>query len=616
MSASANKTSLLPPGLQENVLTLRYGPAFLDELRGFTRNKFVYDVIVVDAQSSGFTFQADVLLEAVHAASKLLALQGCMIIAAINRTFVLLKQTLRGDLTVQAFDSAAELYDYSPAIAVHAQGVWGLEKTLGSTDLSQQVFLATVPVLTAFGIKLKANMESAPRRNRVLGATDSYTPISGIIQRITTSGQFVADEVIEEIRLLEQAKAIFPVFARIPYLVHSYRNQMAIELSDYLLAAELVTAEILEELALEQKSIHPSSRLQLGPLCVSKGIISTRALEIILQDMAFYGQANELSPATLSASTSEPRSVQSLVGHLGTTDPAGLLQSLSSNRESGVLSVEHRDLQFRAFFEKGRLSFAKLGKIKGNLAIIELVSVWREGVFVFIQRDPPADLADQLCQVSKPLDKLLLDSALANDNIEVVWKKLSNGANSLLEKLPDTNNIWKAPQLLDPIEKTPLPPAAVSLMKTIWDNCNGLTSAATIIYNIGEVTTSEAAAAIDRLLAYQLITVPAMDVSIPLEKFRKITEGVGEQLGMERNLALLKLSLQSTQGYSVKARMFTIGPAAEVGLDLAAAQSSGSSLSSILKELEDWQVKYIEYVSQELDKNILRDIVYKVHQQS
>jgi len=60
----------------------------------------------------------------------------------------------------------------------------------------------------------------------------------------------------------------------------------------------------------------------------------------------------------------EDSKVHSLVGHLGTTDPAGLLQSLSNNRESGVLSVESKDLQFRAIFEQGKLSKAKQGKLK------------------------------------------------------------------------------------------------------------------------------------------------------------------------------------------------------------------------------------------------------------
>src|SRR5207248_1271115 len=112
----------------------------------------------------------------------------------------------------------------------------------------------------------------------------------------------------------------------------------------------------------------------------------------------------------------------------------------------------------------------------------------------------------------------------------------------------------------------------------------------------------------------KLVTIPVMDITAPLEKFRQIVGDVGKKIGADRNVALLRLSLQAAQGYSVRARMFTITGGGDVGIDLAAARSAGTSLSVILKDLEDWQVKYIEYVSQEIDKNTLRDIVYKVHQ--
>jgi len=48
---------------------------------------------------------------------------------------------------------------------------------------------------------------------------------------------------------------------------------------------------------------------------------------------------------------------------------------------------------------------------------------------------------------------------------------------------------------------------------------------------------------------------------------------------------------------------------------LTLARSAGVSLTEAVKQVEDWQVSYIEYVSQELDKNILRDIVTTVYRQ-
>ena len=36
-------------------------------------------------------------------------------------------------------------------------------------------------------------------------------------------------------------------------------------------------------------------------------------------------------------------------------------------------------------------------------------------------------------------------------------------------------------------------------------------------------------------------------------------------------------------------------------------------LSVVLQDLEDWQVKYIEYATQELDRNVLLTIIREVH---
>jgi hypothetical protein len=44
------------------------------------------------------------------------------------------------------------------------------------------------------------------------------------------------------------------------------------------------------------------------------------------------------------------------------------------------------------------------------------------------------------------------------------------------------------------------------------------------------------------------------------------------------------------------------------------ARSAGVSLTEAIKHVEDWQVSYIEYVSQEIDKNLLREIVTSAYE--
>lgn len=609
-------TAILAPGqAQENAIVLPYKPDVIDELIGLAKAKANFDIVIVDATQSGFLFPAKALIEAGRQAKKMLALGGALVFVKVDKAVAFVKEAHMGQLSFHVFDTHAEMYDYSPSLARSVQKNLGNAANLlqESTDLSEQVLMSSVPILTAFGIKLKAGMESARRRNMVLGLIDNHTPISNMAQRLISQNKMTQTDLMEELRALEQVRAIFPLFPKVPFLVHCFRNKIPFKLKDYLIASRLVTQDQLDEMTFEQQSLRGKPKLSLGAQCVSKGYLTTRQLEIAMQDQAFYGQGGEPEKVKLVNSVGETSQVQSLVGHLGTTDPAGLLQSLSTNKETGVLSVEHKDLQFRALYDMGRLTHAKLGRIKGNAALVEFVSAWSEGIFVFIQRQPPSDLSEEACKLSRPLDKLLLDSALAQDNLNAVWKKLPKGPGTALEKLPDSRNLLASGQMIDLQEKTPLGPRDLEVMQRLWKALDGLTPVANTIRFLGDVPTGEAATAIDRLLAYQLISVPAMDVSVPLDKFQRIVSAVGEKVSAERNLAMLNLSLRDAQGYSVRARMFHIGSAGEVGIDLVAARSAGTSLSVVIKDLEDWQVKYIERVSQEIDKQLLRDIVYKVH---
>jgi len=85
----------------------------------------------------------------------------------------IIKESVVGLLTFHAFETLAQVYDYSPSLARHIQATLGSKTDIAedTTDLSEQVLLSSVPVLTQFGIKLKAGMESNRRRNMVLQAS-------------------------------------------------------------------------------------------------------------------------------------------------------------------------------------------------------------------------------------------------------------------------------------------------------------------------------------------------------------------------------------------------------------------------------------------------------------
>ncbi len=600
--------------IQENILVLPYSGSLLDELSGLSQSKRLFDLLIIDCTQSGYFFTAETFIQGAELAKNVLDVQGVLVFVKSDKAVAMVKESVVGHLSLHVFESLAQVFDYSPSLARHIQATLGVKTDIAenTSDLSEQILLSSIPVLTQFGIKLKAGMESNKRRNLVLAAVDNFTPLNAVLQKL--AGKVGLDELLDELHAMEESGAIFPLLARIPFLVHCFRNKLPFKLKDYLVEARLITPDQLDAMIIAMQT-KKSDRLSLGTMCVVKGYISSRQLEVALQDQAFYGQGGETEKVKVLVDQDEQSKVHSLVGHLGNTDPAGLLQSLANNRESGVLSVEFKDMQFRATFEQGKLITAKQAKLKGNRAVIEFVSVWKEGVFVFLERQAPPDLADESCKITRLLDKLLLDSALATDNINALYKRLPKGPDTTLEKLEDTQGLLSSGNLVDPQENTALRPEEIQVLSRVWRELDGLMSVSATIRRMGDLTTSEATTAINRLLHNGLIKIPEADLGAPLEKFQAISIQVGSRIGVDRNNALLRLSLQASQGYSAKARMFQMGSAGEIGVDLSLARIAGVSLSEAVKQLEDWQVSYIEYLSQEIDKNLLREIVSSVYRQ-
>jgi hypothetical protein len=600
---------------QQNIIVLKYGPDVLSELSSLTRGKRLYSAILVDATVCGYLFPAETLIEAGRLAENVLELQGSLIFLTSHKATAIVRESLTGLMSLHCFDNHAELYDYSPQITKFIQTALGDTSNFieESTDLSHQVLMSTVPVLTQNGLNIKMAMEAHHRRNILIAAIDNYTPVITLAGKMVSGSRLSESEYLDRLKELEQEKLIFPVFQKIPFLVNCFKNRTAFTLKEYLLAAGLLSHTQLDDLMMELNSTPLKQRLSLGALAVRKNIINSRQLEIALQDQAFYGQTEESEKTKLGSVTGEESKVQSLVGHLGSTDPSNLLQNLATNRETGVLSVEYRDMQFRALFEVGKITHAKLGKILGNQAVTEFASAWKQGIFVFIQRTPPPDLAKDNCKVSKALDKLLLDAALAADNTEVTWKKLPRASESVLEKLADKDHHLENEKLTDPREKFVINATERGMMRKMWNALDGLHSIAMVIRNLGDVTTSDAAMAIDRLLAYGLVTVPQLDLHGPLAKFQELVKRITETIGVERSEAFLRLSMRDTIGYSGRARCFILSRHGDVGVDMAAARSAGTSLSVVLQDLEDWQVKFIEYAGQDIDRTTLLTIIREVH---
>jgi hypothetical protein len=598
---------------QENVLVLKYGPNLLAELEGLTHGKQAFDVVIVDATQTGFLFSSEEMIAAADISRTMLEVQGALVFVKHDKAAAFIKESPVGYLSFHIFETFSAVYDYSTTIAKYIQQAMGqtIEIRPESSDLSEQILLTIIPVLTNFGIKLKASVEGNKRRNLVLCSIDNYTPLNTITQRLSQQMNF--NELLDELRQLEKSGAIYPIFPKIPFLVQQFRSGKQFKLKDYLLEAKLLSREQLDEVIFAMRNSKGVQRLSLGSMCVSKGLISARQLEIAMQDQAFFGQTRESEKTKVRIEADADSHVQSLVGNLKTTDPAGMLQNLANNRCNGVVVVEYRDLTFRAVFELGRLTYAKQNKLKGNCAVTEFVSVWKEGVYVFLERSTPPDLSTEECRVTRPIDKMILDSALASDNIEAIWKQLSRGPRSVLEKITDHAGLLSGESLTDPQEGCELSLAEIEHMQRIWNLSDGISTIEDTIKRTSDLTTLQAATAISRLLYYELLRAPEIDLGTPLAKFRSIIRLISEKIGIDQSAALLRIALRESQGYSAIARVFSLGQGCEVGVDLSAAKTASLSLSNVVRALEDWQVKYIEHVSQELDKSVLRGIVLSIY---
>jgi len=600
----------------ENIISLKYGPDLVDELASFAQQGIIFEAVLIDATKYGFLFTTEELLDSIRLTKRIVESHSALVFVTTEKAVSIQGDSLLGNPTVRLFENHSELFDYFPALVRPIRQLLGqsLDYKEESTDMASEVLMSIVPVLTSKGIRMKGEIDHHSRRNVLLAAIDNFTSINTINERFSEQGRMSSDELLKELKSLEADKAIFPVFAKVPMLVNCLRNRTPITLPDYMVESHLVSQNELEQLLLEMRSNPNQEPITLGPLALKKGLINSRQLEVMLQDQAFYGHDVEKEQFNTLKSSSEEAQVQSLLGHLSSVDPSNLLQNLSQNRENGVLSVECKDLQFRALFETGKLTHAKVSKIFGDEAVIEFTSNWRDGTFVFMKRTPPVDLAKDACKITKLLDKLLLDAALAKDKMDAELRILTKGMESILEKQDDLQGLFQTREFEDPYDKVKLSEDNVSLMERLWLALDGLSTLGAVIKRMGDVPAYKGTRAAVVLLHHQLVTLPQFDLHTPLEKFNQMVRKVAEKLGVQRTSAFVRLGMRDSVGFSVKARMFIMGSAGEVGINMAAAREAGTSLSATIKDIENWQIKFIEYVGQELGSDTLVSIIEEIHQ--
>jgi diguanylate cyclase (GGDEF)-like protein len=181
-------------------------------------------------------------------------------------------------------------------------------------------------------------------------------------------------------------------------------------------------------------------------------------------------------------------------GELGVFDPAALLQSLATAQKTGVLTVQAPDgRQLWLLFESGKPMQARMGKHAGAAAIVEFVSTFEEGNFNFQENAGTGKATmtklprlDESFSISKSLERILMDGALAQDNFNAA-KKIIPTLNMLVRPVAPVEFAARWQQLGQLAE--PPMPEEFNVMSDIVQKADGNTTLHNIFRNMEGIPT-------------------------------------------------------------------------------------------------------------------------------
>ncbi|MBX9568403.1 MAG: diguanylate cyclase [Candidatus Obscuribacterales bacterium] len=188
------------------------------------------------------------------------------------------------------------------------------------------------------------------------------------------------------------------------------------------------------------------------------------------------------------------KSAAAVSGELGVFDPAALLQSLATASKTGVLTVQAPDgRQLWCLFESGKPMQARMGKHAGAAAVVEFVSTFEEGAFNFQEKSMSGKETmtklprlDENFNISKSLERLLMDGALAQDNYNAA-KKIIPTLNMLIRPVAPVEFAARWQQL-GQIEEPPMP-EEFNVMSDIVQRADGNTTLHNIFRNMEGIPT-------------------------------------------------------------------------------------------------------------------------------
>ncbi|MBX9687966.1 MAG: DUF4388 domain-containing protein [Candidatus Obscuribacterales bacterium] len=608
-----------------NFLTYAYRENLFAEFERLLKEEKRFDGLIIDLMQTGFSLPLDSLVKFHGYARRLLRPQGVLLFIKSDAAVTLTKDDPGGGLTFNVYDSPFGIFARYPMLADYVCAtVSGIDRRRmrgGGSTLANHILYTSTPVLTAYGQSAKDNYELAPPQSWILQAIDDYSSVEAITGNMESQHGIHQDETLRVLQELETKNFIYPIFSRIQFLASCYHNHKPFRLGRYMVAAGIITANQLEELleAQQEEGWGRNQKTFLGLIAVRHGYLNTRELEILLHDQYLYGGYHKVEAA--ETPERRKRSIETMknamIGSLGAIDGAGLLQSIATAKKTGLLTVEDRDRSFVVAFKDGRATHSRLGKLKGHDAVVEFLVSWSEGIFVF--KDGASNSSwDEVCSLRFPLDKLLLDAALFQDNVNQIISMQPAQRNVILERVWNFEQLWPqfAAQPLRYFDETPVNEADKVKMPRIAALIDGLTTLDEVIKSFDEWPTHMVLKTVQLFIDNQLVQVQQTSLFKPLTVFQRISSELQQAFGAELNRSLLEESLRGVHGNSPAAQRFNIDKEGRVSVNLSQVKSSGTPVATVLLELRRWMEAYLAYARRHTDPRIVDTAIARVVQSS
>ncbi|MBX9685993.1 MAG: diguanylate cyclase [Candidatus Obscuribacterales bacterium] len=309
-----------------------------------------------------------------------------------------------------------------------------------------------------------------------------------------TYGHQIGDQMLQELckeikRCVRTSDSLEKLSAPGDYLIRYGGEEFIIVMENTDAKRAMSVAERVRG-AVEAKSDWPAG---IAKWTVSIGVATFPAdgktTEDLLNkaDTALYYVKEELNRNKCIHSQQVPKSYKSskaqasVSGELGVFDPAALLQSFATAQKTGVLTVQAPDgRQLWLLFESGKPMQARMGKYAGAPAIVEFVSTFEEGNFNFQEKAMSGKETvtklprlDESFNISRSLERILMDGALAQDNFNAA-KKIIPTLNMLIRPVAPVEFAARWQQL-GSIPEPPMPDE-FNVMSDIVQKADGNTT--------------------------------------------------------------------------------------------------------------------------------------------